>query len=145
MQNFAQLLPFASYLRFKLNWTLLCVIVLLFTNLPKERKDSKTLYYSLNLQKSLLLKKTLEIWNPARTVLLAVSYFRFRLPLHYSGTANGALMSMVSGVYHLLHMCRENTNFRAQFSAENCLSFYFLNFFIIFINCFYVCSAKRRT
>jgi hypothetical protein len=63
--------------------------------------------------------------EPLKTVLLAVSNFRFRLPLHYSAAVNSVQMSMVPGVYHLLHMCREYINFRAQFSAENCLSNYF--------------------
>ena len=97
------------------------------TNLPKEGKDSKYLYYSLKLEKNTLnKKKNVEISNTTWPLFFATSYIKFRLLFYYSATVysgTSAEVSMVSGVYHLLHICKEYINFRVQFSADNCLSF----------------------
>jgi hypothetical protein len=117
--------------------------VLLITNRPKERKDSKTLYYSLNLQKSLLLKKNFGNLETRKNCIVS----RFVLPVSSALTLlwYGQRCINVNGVWCVpsaAHVQREH-QFQSTVFSRKLFVILFFNYFLLY-SLFVFMSAVQK-
>jgi hypothetical protein len=132
IQNFEQI--FYLFFVFKSSGTLHSATYLLITGLQNIEKLTALCYSPTSQNTWNINRKTIEISYVEKSLLLVLSYIRFRLFVYYSAVIQGGTsfkVPIVSGVYLVLHMYQKRMK-------------YLLNYFTItFYYAHRVCSVNN--